>query len=293
MSALPRFAYHRPGSLEEALELLSEHAAGARLLAGGTDLIGKLRAGALPCEHLVSLGRVRELERLDHDEAQGLGIGAGVRVSDVGRHPEVAARYPALAHACRVMATVQVRNMATVAGNLVNGSPCADTAAPLLVYDARLELARKGGRREVALSDFHRGPGEVDLEPGELVERIRLGPPPERSASSYQRISARSRVDMAAASAAACLSLHPDGRVRRARLALGAVAPTPMRCPEAEALLEEQTPDDGLLRRAAAACEEAARPIDDVRATADWRRAMVGVLVRRALEQCLAGGGGE
>ncbi len=283
----PPFTHHRPTSLGEALEILSEHKGNARLIAGGTDLINKLRSGAIRTDHLVSLNRVRDLDGVRYGEEEGLSIGATARISGVGAHEAVKARYPALAHACSVMATTQVRNMGTVAGNLANASPCADTAGPLLVYDAVLLVSDRDGQRRVPLAEFFKGPGLVDLRPTEIVESIQA-PSPGGAGSAYQRISARSRVDMQAAGVAGLLALDSTGRVSRARLALGSVGPTPMRCPEAEQVLAGRQPDSALLERAAAACASASMPIDDVRATAEWRRAVVGVLARRVLEQCLA-----
>jgi carbon-monoxide dehydrogenase medium subunit len=265
----PPFTHHRPTTLGEALEILGEHKDKARLLAGGTDLINKLRSGAIRAEHLVSLNRVRDLDRVRYSDEDGLSIGATARINAVGAHDAVRTRYPALAHACSVMATTQIRNMGTVAGDLV------------------LVISDRSGRRRVPLAEFFKGPGLVDLRPTEIVETVQV-PPPGSAGSAYQRISARSRVDMQAAGVAGLLALEADGRVGRARLALGAVGPTPMRCPDAEQLLAGQAPDSALLERAAAACAAASLPIDDVRATAEWRRAVVGVLARRVLEQCLA-----
>lgn len=282
----PPFTHHRPTSLGEALELLAEHKGNARLIAGGTDLINKLRAGAIRTDHLVSLNRVRDLDRVGYTEAEGLSIGATARISEVGAHEAVQTRYPALAHACSVMATTQIRNMGTVAGNLANGSPCADTAGPLLVYDAVVVVSDRSRRRRIPLAEFFKGPGLVDLAPTEIVESIQA-PSPGAAGSAYQRISARSRVDMQAAGVAGLIALDSDGRVSLARFALGSVGPTPMRCPDGEQVLAGQVPDSALIERAAAACANASMPIDDVRATAEWRRAIVGVLARRVLEQCL------
>ena len=284
---MPRFEHHAPATLDELLELLARHTPDVRVLAGGTDIVPQLRGGALGVGHLVSIGRVPGLDRIAWSDEEGLVIGAAARISDVGRHAAVRARYPGLAEACSVMATVQVRNMGTVAGNLANGSPCADTAASLLSHDARLGLASVAGRREVALRDFFLGPKQVMLGPDELLEEIRVPPPPPRCGAAYLRLSARSHVDMAAVTVAGLLALDESGQVDRARLALGAVGPTPLRCPDAEQILEDQVPDPALLEKAAEACSKAARPIDDVRASAAYRREMVRVLSRRVLEQCL------
>ena len=280
-----RFEVHQPTSLEQALDLLSAHRSSVRVLAGGTDLVPKLRAGALEVQHLVSLARVPGLNRISFEEDDGLVIGAGTRLSDVARHPAVQEYYPALAHACAVMATPQVRNMGTVAGNLANAAPSADTAAPLLAYDASLVVVERGGRRQVKLREFWTGPGLQVLEPWEIIEAIRVPSPPQRSGSCYQRISARSQTDIAAVGVAAFLALDLEGRILKARLALAAVAPTPLRAEEAEAMLEGQLPEESLLMRAAAACVRASRPIDDLRASAAWRRKMVQVLAQRAIQE--------
>ncbi len=288
MTAHASFEHHRPDDLAAALGLLAELGTAARAIAGGTDLVPQLRAGKLVPDHLVSLNRITELAALTTTPEGGLRIGAGVRIASVAAHPAVQRHWPGLAHACTVMATTQVRHMGTIAGNLCNGSPCADTSGPLLAAEANLEIASIRGNRSVALDGFHRAAKDVDLSADELVIAIVLPPPPPRSGGSYLRISARSRVDMAAAGVAARLSLAADGTIDRPRLAISAVAPTPLRCPDAEALLQGQLPDESLLAGAASACMATARPIDDVRASAAWRRMVVGVLTRRALTGALA-----
>ncbi|MBW2458002.1 MAG: xanthine dehydrogenase family protein subunit M [Deltaproteobacteria bacterium] len=295
MTSLPHFVHHQPTTLDEALALVDRYGTKGRLLAGGTEVIPKLRSRALCPDQLISVNRITELSKLEVQSDGELVIGAGARVSEVGRHETVREVYPALAHACSVMATTQIRNMATVAGNLVNGSPCADTACPLLVYDARLVLASRSGRREIPISAFYQGPGQVDISPKEIVVEIVVPPVAARTGSAYQRISARSSVDMAAASVAALVTLDGKGQCSTVRVAMGAVAPTPLRCKQAEALLADQAPDAEHLAWSSAAVAKAAAPIDDVRATAAYRRAVLPVLARRVLEQSLtrAGGGAQ
>lgn len=283
----PRLTVHQPTALDEALDLLALHSASAKVLAGGTDIVPKMRAGALKVEHLVSINRVSSLNRVSYRDEDGLLIGAGARITDVAELPEVRKHYPGLAHACSVMATNQIRNMGTVAGNLANAAPSADTAAPLLVYDAGLIIVERGARRQVDLYGFFLGPGMADIKPTEIIEAIRVPTPREHTGSSYMRLSARSKVDIAAVGAAGLLSLDKAGRIIHARLALNAVAPIPLRCTEAEKLLMGQNPTEDLLKRAAAACGSASRPISDVRASAAYRSKMVRVLARRVLDQCL------
>jgi carbon-monoxide dehydrogenase medium subunit len=281
-----RFEFHSPRSLAEALDLLSRYGAGARVLAGGTDLVPKLLKGTLRPEAVVSLRRVAELRALAFDPKRGLSIGAGVRLAEVMEHPEVRPRYPALAHALSQLATVQVRNMGTIAGNLCNASPCADSAPILLARDARLEIGGPNGSRSLPLSDFFLGPGRTALVPGELLTGIRVPPPPPRTGFAFRSISGRSRVDMSAASVAAMVTVE-DGRIAAARIFLGAVGPTPLRASQAEEVLRGGTPDDLLLARAGDAASAESKPISDVRATASWRRRMVSVLARRALAEAV------
>lgn len=291
--AMPHFEHHSPGSLEEALDLLARYRTSVKLIAGGTDLVPKMRAGLLETNHLVSLNRVGGLRRVNYLDQDGLVIGAGARLSEVAAHAETRRYYPALAHACSVMATVQIRNMGTVAGNLANAAPSADTAPPLLAYRASVVLVERGSRRQVQLANFFTGPGLTVMEPTEMIEAIRVPAAPLNTGSAYERISARSQVDIAAVGVAAALTLNNQGRIIGACIALGAVAPTPVRASEAEQMLLEQMPEEDILNRAAAACVRASRPIDDMRASANYRRAMVMVLSRRALAKAAAQAKGE
>ncbi|MBI5521141.1 MAG: xanthine dehydrogenase family protein subunit M [Desulfarculus sp.] len=286
--AASHFALHQPQSLDQALDLLEMHRASVRLLAGGTDLVPRLKVGALKVQNLVSLQRVPGLGAVAFDPAQGLVIGGTARLSQVAALPQVKSLYPGLAHACSVMATTQIRNMGTVAGNLANAAPSADTAAPLLVYGARVTAFSKAGERVIPLDQFFSGPGLSVLEPGEIITAITVPPPAPKSGSAYQRLSARSKVDICAVGVAANLSLDGQGRVVTCHLACASVAPTPLRCLQAEEMLSGQAPSQALLERAAQSAAAAAKPIDDMRASAAYRRQMVEVLSRRVLVACLA-----
>jgi carbon-monoxide dehydrogenase medium subunit len=285
---LPRFVHHRPQKLAELLELLAAYGSSAKIVAGGTDLLIKMRAGVASPDHLVSINNIKELRSVSYDDANGLVIGGAASITDVGQHPDVRKHYPGLTYACDVMATVQVRNMATVSGNLANAAPSADTAAPLLVHDAELLLTQKGGKRQVKLSEFFTGPGMTVIEPQEVIESIRVPPPPERCGSSYMRLSARSKVDIVAVSVASLLTLSASGVIDTARISLAAVAPTPLLVHEASDMLVGQKPSEELFAKVAATVKQASKPIDDVRATAAYRRGMVEVLTRRVLADSLA-----
>lgn len=280
---LPPFTYLSPASLDEACRMLAEHGDAALPMAGGTDLLIKLsRTGRAP-RFVVGLRRIAGLAELAFDRAGGLRIGALALLSAVAEHEAVRAHFPALAYAASATATVQVRNLGTVVGNLCNASPSADTATPLLAYGAELLVRGAQGERVLALDKFFLAPGKTALVRGELVCAVRVPTPPARSGSSYQRISERSQVDIAAVGVSAQVTLEGSGRCQSARLALGAVAPTPLRVPEAEQFLAGKLLDDAALTRAGQLCCEVARPISDARAGAAWRKRMVDVLTRRAL----------
>jgi carbon-monoxide dehydrogenase medium subunit len=284
---LPKFAYLAPHTLNEACTMLAEHGDRARLLAGGTDLLIRLRHRAITPEYVIGLRNVPGLDYVRYDPAAGLTIGATATLASVAEHPEVIRLYPALAYSAGHTATVLIRNMGTVAGNLCNAAPSADNAPPLLVYDAQLALVHPGGERVVPVGEFFRGPGLTALEPGEILKEIRVKPPAPGSGSDYQKLSARGKVDIAAVGVAALVETTTEGVCAKVRIGLGAVAPLPVRAREAEKLLEGQGASDELLAEVAAAAAGEASPISDVRASAAYRREMVRVLTARALRKSL------
>ena len=289
--ALPKFTYLSPKSLKEASALLTTHGDKARLMAGGTDLLIKMSHRAATPEFVIGLGRLSGLDYVKYDPEKGLVLGALARLSAVAESPEVNRYYPALAQSASVTATVQIRNMGTVVGNICNAAPSADNACPLLVHDAEVVLVHPGGERVVLLKDFFRGPGLTALEPGEIVREVRMPPPGKSAVSNYQKISARSKVDIAAAASAVLVGLDEGGLVSKVRIALGASAPTPLRALRAERVMEGQTPDPELIERAAATAAGEVSPVTDVRATADYRKAMVEVLTKRALTAAVEAAG--
>lgn len=288
---LPRFAYVAAHSLSEASSLLAEHGEGARLMAGGTDLLIQLRRKVRVPSVVIGLSGIPGADRLAVDEVHGLIIGPLAVLATVADDADVRRRFRALAQAAAATATVPVRNRATVAGNLCNASPAADTAAPLLVYDAEVVLLSGGGQRTLPLAQFFRGPGRTSLERAEVLAEIRVPAPGPSTGSDYQRLSGRSHVDIAAVSVAALVALDARGVVTRARVALGAVAPVPLRVERAEELLVGHPVAPERMAQAAAAAAAAARPISDVRASADYRRRMVEVLTRRALTRAAEAAG--
>ena len=278
-----RIDYHRPRSLDEAWQLFEEHP-GSWYLAGGTDLMVQLRQQSPGPSALISLASIPELTGLDVNGRTR--IGALTCIGDLLDSPELSRSFPILVQAAGQLGSVQIRNVATVGGNLCNCSPCADIAPPLLVLGARVELARDGSRRELPLEQLMLGPGETSLAPGEILTGVLVDPPPEHAAGVFVK-KGRVRVDLALASAAVLLVMEGD-RCRHARIAAGSVAPVPLRLTEAEALLEGSKLSSDLLVEVQAAVMRGVQPISDVRAGADYRRRLVGVQVRRAVAQ-LAG----
>lgn len=275
-----RFDYLAPRSLAEALEMMSDRP-GAVPLAGGTDLLVQMREGHRSIETLLSLRRVPEVQGWAHNGA--LAFGSAVTVGQIAADPQIREDWTALSMGAGLIGSVQIRNVATVGGNVCNAAPSADTAPPLLVLGAQAVIAGARGERTVPLEAFFLGPGQTVLRPGELLKEIVVPRPPQRTGSFYVRHTPRVRMDLAVAGVAAAVTLESDGTIAAARLALGAVAPVPMRANAAEALLSGHAPTDELMREAGAAAAQEARPIDDLRASAEYRRHLVDVLTRRAL----------
>jgi len=281
---LPKFGYFVPKTLEEALKLLAEQGEGARVMAGGTDVMVKMTHGLLKPKAIISLQAIESLRGIAFDVAEGLTIGATARLVEVASHPDIENHYPGLVQAVRSMANVEVRNMGTVVGNVCNAAPSADSAPPLMVMDGEVTLVSLKGERRLSLNDFFRGPGSTNMEQGEILTSIRVPVPPPRSGASYRRISARCGVDIAAVGVGVKVLLNGQG-CKEAKIVLGAVAPVPLRAIKTEEFLQgrEMTPE--LIKEAGDQASAEARPISDVRASASWRKQMVAVLTRRALDE--------
>jgi carbon-monoxide dehydrogenase medium subunit len=283
----PRFQLYQPKTVDEALDFLAMHRTSVKVLAGGTGLLPMLRSGRMELLHLVSLGKVQGMRKISWADDDGMVIGANVRISEVAKSPEVMENYPALATACAELATPQVRNMATLVGNLALASPGSDAAAPLLAYDASLVVIERGSRRQIHLNEAYLEPGKLALESFEMIEAVRIPAPPRRTGSAYLRLAAKSRNERAAVGVAAFITLDLDGRILKSRLALTGAAALPVRCREAEQLLDGQEPEPLLITRAGAACVRAADPVDDIRASANYRRLMVMTLAQKAIAECI------
>lgn len=287
---MPRFDYLKPGSLGEVLDLLDGAENGQfRVFAGGTDLMAQLKAREIEAPAtVIDLKGMDELSRLEYDETDGLCMGATVTVAEVAASPLIAEKYPALGQGAREIASLQVQNRATIAGNICNAVASADSAPPLLALGAKLVLVRRGGERTVDLTDFFTGPGRTVLAPDEVVREIRLPPPPAGALSVYLKLAPRGRMDLAWVGVAAAGQIE-KGRVRALRIGLGAVAPTPIRARRAEEVLHGQKLEPDTIEAAARMASGEVSPREDsFRASAEYRRRMVQVLVRRAIDRLAA-----
>ena len=282
---MKRCSYFRPRSLDELWEL-KEACPDARYVAGGTDILpANRRRPAGGAQTYISLRSLPELCTIEWDE-RALRIGSGVPIQALIDHPGLGRGYPALVEASRALGNQQIRNVATLGGNLCSASPAADMAPPLLVYGARLVLRSPAGRREIPLEQFFRGPGKTDLAGLEILEAVVLEPSTPGARSTFLK-KGRVRMDIAQASVAVLLERAPNGWTK-VRLAAGAVAPTPLRLRAVEDLLDGAEITSDLLARAQEMARASVAPITDLRAGADYRRQLVAVFVKRALEQLVA-----
>jgi CO/xanthine dehydrogenase FAD-binding subunit len=278
-----RFDYLQPTDVADCLGLLAKHGAGAKIIAGGTDLIPKAQARVADPRYVVDVTGIAELCDIT-DAAGGLRIGAAVTVADVSRSPLVRERFPLLASAAALIGSVGIRNVATIGGNICNASPSSECSPALMCLSAEARIVGPDGERTVPIEEFFVGPGMNVLSADELLREIhipRLGP---HARGVYLKHSPRGSIDLATVGVAVLASFSADtGACEDVRIALGAVAPTPLRAGEAERLLRGAVWSDKVITDATAAAAEAARPIDDVRASAAYRRKMVGVFTGRAL----------
>jgi len=289
---VPEFEFRRPTSLEGVLRELLENGKGARLLAGGTDLLVQMKLERTQPTCLIDITRVPELKGIAVKDG-GLIMGAATSIRTVANGAGMRERYTALAESCDAFSTVHVMIMGTIGGNLCNASPAADTAPALLVFDGAVELASRDGRRTVPLDEFFAGPGKTVLREGEVMISVRLPETAADTGSAFVKIG-RVAADISKVSAAVRLVRKGD-RVAECRIAVGAVAATPMRARAAEQCLAGRRIDAKALADAARAVEQEVRPITDVRSTKEYRTRVAGVAVRDALGAAWqrAGGGGK
>jgi len=280
MNEMLAIRYETPQSVGEAVRLMAADP-GAHVLAGGTDLLVQFRAGMRRPSAFVDVKRIPELVSITID-SQGLRLGAATAAAVIGEHAELRRLWPGLAESVGLIGSTQIQGRGSVGGNLCNASPAADTTCALIVNRAECVIAGPNGERVVPVDEFCIAPGRTVLERGELLVALRVPRPAARTSDAYLRLIPRSEMDIAVAGAAVSVALDAKGVCTSARVAIGAVAPTALRVPEAEKALVGSPLDEASLKRAAAAASAAARPIGDKRGTAAYRRTIAGVLTRRA-----------
>jgi carbon-monoxide dehydrogenase medium subunit len=261
-----------------------------KVLAGGTDLLVKMKKGIVSPVNVVSLDRIQELRKSSFSNGQ-LRLGACTTAAELALSEDIRKHFCALSTGARSLGSPLIRNLATLGGNLVSARPAADLPPPLIAYSARVVLKKLTDERMVSLDDFFSGPGETVLEPHEILTEIVIEKLPPYSGAGYLKLGIRKTLEISLVNVAASMGLDcRDGAINMARVVLGAVAPVPMRARSAEEILLGEKPGDALFARAGEAAASESKPIDDFRASAAYRRAMVEVLTRRtlhiALEKC-------
>jgi CO/xanthine dehydrogenase FAD-binding subunit len=282
---LPKFQYHEPKNLDEAAGLMKELGEEASILAGGTDCLVNLKKRKIAPKHLVYLARIEGLKTIQRGPGSIL-IGACVTLADLREDGKIKEDFGGLFKAAGLLGSPLIRNLATTGGNIANARPAADLPPPLMAYDASIELKNTGGERILPLREFFLGPGQTVLQPGEILTRILLREPPPCSGGGYAKLGVRNSLEIAIVNVAAFIAMDDlGGEIREARIVLGSVAPKPILAPSAEAVLIGRKPKEEVFERAGIAAAEDAKPIDDFRASASYRREMVKNLTKKALQE--------
>ena len=276
------FDYQKVYSLQEALDAASASRGGSAFMAGGTDLLVQIKEGKKRPKSIIDVKGISEMDGvvITGDECS---IGALTSIRILERSLSISEKVPLLAQAAAKLGSVQVRHRATVGGNICNGSPSADMASALLALDAQVEIYGNAGRRVIDLDKFFLGPGATVLGDGELLTRLKIPLTRNRRGSVYYKLSTRKAMDLAFVGVAVLLELGRDDTISKTRIALGAVAPTPIRVPSAEKLLEGIRLSPEAAREAAELAARSCEPISDHRASAEYRREMVRELCQQGL----------
>jgi carbon-monoxide dehydrogenase medium subunit len=282
--ALPEFDYIKPKTLSEAATFLAEHEGEARALSGGTDIFVRMRDGVFLEKYIVDIKGLDGTDEVAMHSKKGLTIGAAVPMNRVSAYEGVQEHYPLLMEACNSVASYQLRNRATVVGNICNASPAGDTIGACLLYNGVLNVHGVDGSREESLSTFFQGPGQTTLKPGDVVSSLHLPIPPKGFVGTYLKLNRNNRGDLAIVGVTACAYPNkgvPSGRT--VRVALASVAPTPLLVVTIEEFFQNNDLTDETITEAAQITMQACNPIDDVRGTARYRKMMVRNLTKQAL----------
>lgn len=273
--------YEAPTSLDEAARLLGDASINAVALAGGTDLLVQAKLQRRDPMVVIDVKRIDELRQIRVDET-GVELGAAVTGAEMGEHAALLAAWPGVVEAVELIGSTQIQGRATAGGNLCNASPAADSVPAMIAAGARCRVFGKEGERELPVEAFVTGPGTTSLAEGEFLVSFLLGGPKANRGDAYLRFIPRTEMDIAVAGVGICLEVDDAGQITRARVGLGAVAPTPLRVDAAAEALVGAPLDDAALERLSAAVRSACNPIDDKRGTAEYRIHIAGVLATRA-----------
>jgi len=281
---LPKFEYLTPRTLDEAIFMLSRHRGEARVIAGGTDLLHKMKRREETPRYLVGLKNIPRLDYIDYDESQGLRFGPLVTIHAIETSSFIRHKFPILSQAASSMASAQIRNLGTVVGNISSAVPSADMAPGLMVLGGKLKIANIKGERLIHVEDFFAGPSVSVLAPDELVVEVQVPNPPPNSGMVYIKHTIRAAMELAIVGVATMVAFQ-NGVCSEIKIALGAVAPTPIRANRAETVLKGRPFSTKLVKEASQTASDEARPISDIRASAEYRKEMIRILSERALNK--------
>ena len=288
MRRIRPFRYFEAGTVSEAVGILAREGVGAYPLAGGTDLLVRMKRGDLAPGALVNLKRIAGLDGIERGPGGGIRVGALALISAIEHSPLVCSSHPVLAEAAGVLGSPSIRNLGTLGGNIGRASPASDMAPSLIILRARMLVEGPQGKRELEVGEFFKGPGETVLSSGELITSFLLPDMASGSGAAYERIGRREGVDCALAGVAALVTLSgKDHGLKDARVALAAVAPVPLRAKRAEEVLLSGSLTEERMKEAARAAAADCLPISDMRASGSYRKEMVQVLTYRALARAL------
>jgi carbon-monoxide dehydrogenase medium subunit len=284
--------YIRPLSIEDAVGQLVSSTGTAAILAGGSDLLVRMKGGFIEPELIIDIKAIAGLSEI-RETAEGFSIGAAVPCAVLGENKALNKAWPGVVEAAKLIGSKQVQGRCTIVGNLCNASPAADSVPALVAASARASIAGPAGKRTVPVEAVPTGPGKTSLAKGEIIEAILLDRRTPHSGDAYLRFIPRTEMDIAVVSAGVYLTLDGQGVIKAARVALGATAPTVLLVEEAAEALIGNRLDEATLEKLAKVCSEACRPIDDKRGTIEFRRKVAGVLARRAAATAYARAGGK
>jgi CO/xanthine dehydrogenase FAD-binding subunit len=285
---LPKFEYLSPRTIEEATSLLKQYGSKARVIAGGTDLVPRMKWGEIKPEYVLSLSHIPGLQEIQFDKTRGLSLGALCKIGAIERSDIIKENYPLLAQAASVLGSKEIRNLATVGGNLCNGAPSADMPPALLALGARAVISFENREKVIPLEDFFVGPKKTILGDGELLVRLEIPRMSRRCAGEYIKVGKRKAMEIAMIGVASLITLEPENNTcKDARLGLATAAPTPIRARQAEEVLVGKELDDDVIELATVTASKEASPRTSWRSSEEYRRELIRALTRRAIKKAI------